>query len=358
MRIAVGIFLITALAGPVGAQPSTLPAPTDSITVTGAKEAAIAKFVETRAAVSRIAGKIGRWEAGICPIAYGIPPAYGKFVTDRVKDIALQSGVRVDEKETCGGNIQIIFTTTPQALMDNIRKEHPVYLGYHDNSTQAEQMTTLKRPVHAFYTTQTRDFKGRSRIDTTRCRGEGSTLNLPAPPSTGPIPDSSNGMRTMDLGCANIMAASGFRIGDGISSEFAHIVIVVNTPKVVDLEMGSLSDYIAMLAMSQPVRFDACQDLPSITNLMIDPACAGSTVATVISAHDLAYLKGLYKMTAGRSLGLQKGEISYRMRQAQSGEGKAEIECREAKSTSRLGGKRECHTPAEWDARDTGGRGR
>lgn len=324
------------------------PAPTDSVTVTGAKEAAIAKFIQTRAAVSRIAGKIGRWQAPICPIIYGIPPAYAKFVTDRVKDVALQSGVRVDEKEKCGGNIQIIFTTTPQALMDNIRNEHPVYLGYFDNSSQADQMTTLRRPVHAFYTTQTRDFTGRRFIDKPAC-GAGLTLDLPAPPSAGPMSESSTGMTTMNL-CAPVMAVSGMRyIGDGVTSEFAHIVIVVNTPEVVDLEIGSLSDYIAMLALSQPVRFDACQDLPSITNLMIEPPCAANTVMTVISAHDLAYLKGLYKMTAGRSLSLQKNEISYRMKQDQSGEGGAEIECREAKSTSRLAGKRECHTKAEWE---------
>ncbi len=325
LALAFGLLIL-----PAAAQQVRAPSTDDTVTVTGAREAAIAKFIETRAAATRVAGKIGRWQTRICPLTYGIPAAYGKFVAGKVKEVATLAGVPVDAEENCRVNIQIVFTTSPQALMDNIRREHPAYLGYHDNLLQAEQMTTLKRPVHAFYTTQTRDYRGHVQADVGRCGLGGNDSTPGATPADGAlnpeaspsIPGNISSTRYMTLPCARVVAASGMRfIEDGLEGEFRHIVIVVDTTKVTHMEMGSLGDYIAMLALSQPVRFDACQDLPSVTNLMIDPACAASTIVTAISAHDLAYLSGLYKMSAGRSLNMQKSEINYQMRQVQDGDG-------------------------------------
>ena len=321
------ILCLAALALPAAAQPGpqvpvAQPSATnaDSVTVTGAREAAIARFVETRAAATRFAGKIARWQNRICPMTYGIPDNYAKFVTDKVKEVAKQAGARTNVDPACKINIQIVFTTSPQALMDNIRKEHPTYLGYHDNSTQAEQMTQLRRPVHAFYTTQTTDYRGQTQIDTRKPRD--TTVTLPGmailAPDGSPI---SSPMTTLHMSGAITASVSGSRfLGDGIQAEFNHIIIVVDTSKVAELEMGTLGDYIAMLALSQPERFDACQDLASITNLMITPACAPATTVAAISPHDLSYLQGLYKMQIAGSLNVQKSQITSEMRQASEGD--------------------------------------
>jgi hypothetical protein len=317
LAFCLALFVLPAAAqqAPVTQPPA---ANADSVTVTGAREAAIAKFVETRAAATRFAGKIARWQNRICPMTYGIPPNYAKFVTDKLKEVAKQAGAKTNVDPLCKINIQIVFTTSPQALMDNIRKEHPNYLGYHDNSTQAEQMTQLKRPVHAFYTTQTTDYRGQTQVDTKRRMG--ITLDLPAPPPTGPLPEG-NAMIRMDLPSASAGSVSGTRfLGDGIQAEFNHIIIVVDTTKVTELEMGTLGDYIAMLGLSQPERFDACQDLASITNLMITPACAPATTVSQISPHDMSYLQGLYKMNIAGSLNVQKSQITSEMRQTAEGD--------------------------------------
>lgn len=291
----------------------------DDVTVTGAREQAIAKFVETRAAATRFAGKIARWQARICPKVYGIPDNYAKFVTAKLNDVAKEAGAKTNVDPACKINIQIVFTTSPQALMDNIRKEHPNYLGYHDSLAQAEQMTQLKRPVHAFYTTQTTDYRGQTQIDTRKRNG--ITLDMAAPPASGPLPEG-NGTIRMDLSSASgAGSVSGTRfLGDGIQAEFNHIVIVVDTTKVADLEMGTLGDYISMLALSQPERFDTCQDLASITNLMITPACAAPTLVNEMSPHDISYLQGLYKMNIAASLRVQKSQITSKMKQVQEGQ--------------------------------------
>jgi hypothetical protein len=325
--IKLAVCALCLLVLPAGAQtPAQIPVPqpaaanADSVTVTGAREAAIAKFVETRAAATRFAGKIARWQSRICPMTYGIPPNYAKFVTEKLKQVAKDVGAKINVDPACKINIQIVFTTSPQALMDNIRKEHPVYLGYHDNSTQAEQMTQLKRPVHAFYTTQTADYRGQRQIDSSKPKG--TTVTLPGMAIV--LPEGqviSAPMTTMSMPGASTVSVSGTRfLGDGIQAEFNHIVIVVDTTKVVELEMGTLGDYIAMLALSQPERFDACQDLPSITNLMITPACAAATTVNQISLHDLSYLQGLYKMNIAGTLNVQKSQIRYEMKQKAEGD--------------------------------------
>ena len=319
------VCILCLLVLPASAQvPGSVPQPpatnADSVTVTGARESAIAKFVETRAAATRFAGKIARWQSRICPMTYGIPPNYAKFVTEKLKQVATDVGAKTNVDPDCKINIQIVFTTSPQALMDNIRKEHPIYLGYHDNSTQADQMAQLKRPVHAFYTTQTADYRGQRQIDTKKLKD--TTVALPGMAIV--LPEGqvlSTPMTTMNMSGASTVSVSGTRsLGDGIQAEFNHIVIVVDTTKVVELEMGTLGDYIAMLALSQPERFDACQDLPSITNLLITPTCPSTTTVNQISLHDLSYLQGLYKMSIAGTLNVQKSQIRYEMKQRAEGD--------------------------------------
>ena len=322
MRRLAPLFLSLCVALPAAAQnapapvPQPAPSTADDVTVTGAREQAIAKFVETRAAATRFAGKIARWQARICPKVYGIPDNYAKFVTARLNAVAKEAGARTNVDPACKINIQIVFTTSPQALMNNIRKEHPNYLGYHDNLAQAEQMTQLKRQVHAFYTTQTTDYRGQTQIDTRRRMG--IDLQMPAAPQSGQLTESAQGTVTMNMPNASAGSVSGTRfLGDGIQAAFNHIVIVIDTTKVTDLEMGTLGDYIAMLALSQPERFDTCQDLASITNLMITPACAPATMVSEMSPHDISYLQGLYKMNMAGSLRVQKSQITSKMKQVQ-----------------------------------------
>ena len=296
----------------------------ESVTVTAAREAAIAKFIETRAATTRMTGKLARWKVPVCPVVYGIPANYAAFITQRIRDVATSAGAPVNTGKDCRGNIQIVFTTAPQALLDNIRLKNSNYLGYYDNSRQAEAMTKLSRPVHAFYSTATADLRGNRQSDTHKTTG--ITIELPGVPSPGQgdsvssLP-SGGQMVTLTMPGASAMSVSGTRfLGDGLSSEFQHVVLVVDTLKVATLEMGSLSGNLALLALSQPSDAGICQDLPSIANLLITPACNAATLTAELSVYDRAYLSGLYKSQIEGAGHVQKAQISYEMRQAQQAE--------------------------------------
>lgn len=116
---------------------------------------------------------------------------------------------------------------------------------------------------------------------------------------------------TLTLPCGIIVHASGFRARDGLDSGFYNVLIVAEPGKLLDYEVGSLADYITLLALSQPASLDSCQELPSISNLLAKD-CA--SVPGRITDGDLAFLQGLYKTPGGELLGSQRDHIEYEMK--------------------------------------------
>jgi hypothetical protein len=91
---------------------------------------------------------------------------------------------------------------------------------------------------------------------------------------------------------------------------------VIDSTKLAGQEIIPLSDYISMLALTQLSSLDTCQELPSIVNLMAkdcDQRLEGMT------ATDLAYLRGLYKMDGDKGYIFQQDEIADVMEGAMAG---------------------------------------
>lgn len=311
-------------AGPAVAQPR--PSPGDSVTVTGAKDRlTVRRFVETFTAPTRITGKIARWETGICPMAVGLRTEAVRFVIQRVRDVAAQVDAPVNGSENCRPNIQIVFTTTPQGLLDNIRKKHDAFLGYADTSAQRDKLAVFRGPIQAWYLTATQDLAGKTEIDSSRAAGAGSGIMVPCPslffppysPSghcTGPL------MEIRSIRPASAMLTTGSRaLGDGLRSAFHNVIIVADPIKLLDHEMGTLADYIAMLALTQLSSLDVCQNLDSVTSLLTQ-GC--STSAQALTVNDMGYLRGLYHMNPERALSVQEDQIAWQIGQEIENAGK------------------------------------
>jgi hypothetical protein len=316
-KSAMVFLLLLGFPGQTRAQPASSTregAPLESVTVTAAKptEAAIDNFIFSHATPTRIAGKLARWKKGICPQTMGLGPKFANAVTQRVRDVAASVGAPVDKDTSCRPNIEITFTTSPQALLDTIRKDHPAYLGYFDNSSQSARLATVTHAIQSWYSTATDDLDGRPQVDS--ARSGGITVEMAAPPSTGPggIGGLDQGSYSMNLPYASAKRVTGGRLGDGLSSEFTNVIIVAEPDKLRDFDVGALADYIAMLALSQPGSLDDCEQLPSITNILA-PGCSMAT--RTITDGDLAYLRGLYKMSVAGTLQVQRSEVRYQMEQ-------------------------------------------
>lgn len=280
------IALIVLTAG-AQAQGSGSGAPrVESVTVIGTRDRQrIEKFIESFAAPTALLGKLARWETGICPVAVGLRPAAIKFILDRLRKVAADVGAPVDARPRCAANIEIVFTTTPQGLLDNIRKEHSVYLGYASNSSQADRLAAVIRPIQAWYTTQSIDLMGLPKVDSARTVGLG---------------DSSEFAAAMMMG-----NTTGLHVRDGRRSTLYHVIIAIDPNKLADHEIGGIADYISILALSQLATLDQCQQLPSIMDMLV-PGCPAVAEMT---PNDEAFLRGLYKMSLDGNLRMQKDGI-------------------------------------------------
>jgi hypothetical protein len=274
------LFALLMLAVPAKAQPVS--------------DQAINDFVDSHAAVTHL-GKIARWEDPVCPQVTGLPANFTKFITKRVREVAAQVGAPVDPDETnCKSNIEVVFTATPQDLLNSIREKQPIMLGYYDNSSQADEMAKVKHVIQAWHATQQVDLRGNKVIDSK-------------------TPTQPNGIRSL-----NLTSSDGRRTGDGVRSTYFRGVVVADPGKLVDYEIGALADHIAMLALAQPASLDVCQELPSVLD-MTNPTCRKDKPVKALTKADIGYLQGLYKtLQSSASLQLQKDSIAYQIKQSVS----------------------------------------
>jgi hypothetical protein len=305
----------SAMAQPAQSLPASVPArlvgglPVESVTIVGIKPSGetIKSFVETRAAPTRVLNKMARWSLPICPQTVGLGDKYAKYITQRIRDIAKAVGAPVNSDLNCHPNIEVVFTTAPQGFMDNVQRTHPVLLGAHHTSLEAGQMAMVTHSIQGWYATQTIDFDGSRLVDDLTCRSSGITIPYQTSPEQK---NPTSAARQLTFPCANFVRASGSRINNGLSSGLFNVLIVAEPAKLLDHEIGSLADYVAMMALSQPASLDSCQVLPSISN-MLASGCA--SVPTHITDGDLAYLRALYKMPDGTSMEIQRNEMRMEM---------------------------------------------
>ena len=217
----------------------------------------------------------------------------------------------------CKPNIVIAFTSTPQDLLDNIRKDHRQWLGYHSSSEELDRLGTVTRPIQAWYSTATEDLSGRRQIDASRSDGNGMGLQIVGPCNLiGGERQGNPVICAVRLPNAIKTEVKGSRVADGLRATFDHVTIIAN-PLMVQASMSTIDDYIAVLALAQINSLDTCQTLPSITSLL----AKGCTQAgTAITANDFGYLKAVYAANPEKVPGLQKDEIAYRMEQGIAGQ--------------------------------------
>ena len=308
------LLLALGLAAPAFAQTDApkQAAAVESVIVTAPRmrtKAIIDNFVMAHATRTPALGKLTRWKLGICPQTTGVPPGFAKLVTVRVRQIATMAGAPLAQGPSCRVNIEIVFTREPQALLDNVRKTHPELFGFYPRA-KLDDIARMNHPIQAWYATQTEDYDGIIHTDDPRPTGmtflmtgeSGTTSQLTA--SGASMPDV-----TMDLGYARRMQARGDRLGDGLSSELYHVMVVVDGGKVAGMQIGPLADYIAMLALSQTGTFDACEGAPSITNLFSE-GCDNGVKTDAITDVDIAFLKGLYNMNLAGTMMQQRAAIA------------------------------------------------
>ena len=288
-------------------------APSDSVTVSSQKgREAINAFVTKLTSPTRLTGKIARWDVGVCPGVTGVRPEAVRFIAQRVRETATRIGAPVNKDADCKPNIHVVFSTTPQALLTNIRKTQSYMLGYADSEAKKDELAKVTQPIQAWYTTQMRDVRGKTTFDTPKGTGFGNELMIPC--GSPNDPRCPGGFMILPSAVAAI-ATTGGRLGDGTRSVFYNVIIVAD-PVQLDHDMGTVGDYIAMLALAQVQPPSDCQSLASMMNLFT-PGCAAPPSGMTVN--DEGYLRGLYSMDAQAIIQAQRDQMVHKIGQAIEG---------------------------------------
>ena len=268
--------------------------PMDQVNITARREierrtldhVVIPKFVESHAAAGGKYDQVARWGIYICPTVVGLDEKYAALVAARITEIAASIGAPTAKDSNCNPNVEILFTSEPQAVLDYIAKNNEDMLGYHYKG-QLKKLATFNHLVQTWYATASRNGEGIALLDTAR------------DPSNGGLHH-------------NITNQPRSRLKAAFSSEFVNVLVIVDADNVGDHSLKSITDYIALLTLTRTTSLDVCNELPSILDLL-SSGCGQRAKPTSITDADIAYLKALYSSDMQSLLNLQKGEMHDRM---------------------------------------------
>jgi hypothetical protein len=287
--------------------PEEAPTPVAPVVVQATRPKELQKqtygFVQTFAATSDMLDQVARWAQPVCVTVQGLPTEAAAEVKGRVEEVAraLKVGVK---RDGCTPTIQIAFTDQPKAEIDKVAREDELMLGYWHRSERAK-LTTITRPVQAWYVTGT----GGADVDTvglvfSTSGGSGTVPGgMKRPPNGFQYDDEDNFQGR--AGCGDS------RLTSCLSSEFQHVLVIVDTNRVQDYPAGLIADYVVMLTMVQPKSLDGCNVLPSVIDLF-SKGCANFGMDGLTRA-DVAYLTALYKIDLEARKTSQQDEIAARM---------------------------------------------
>jgi hypothetical protein len=249
------------------------------------------EFVRQRLPETTFSDQYPRFRDDICVKVVGLPDEYDAFIAKRVGEIAAQVHAPVAKAGDCKANVNVIFTTEPQALVSDIANRKDILLGFYWNNAGLKRLAAFKPPVGAWYLTRTRDQYGESRLE---IHDPTDYLN----PRTG---------------------RAGSRLSNGMSAEVVHSLIIADASKVAGEKIESVADYVAVLALARWQKLDRCSAMPTILNLMAD-GCDPETRPEAATPADLALLTGLYSTQARESGSQQRSTIASAIRKATSKE--------------------------------------
>ena len=303
--LAVWLYASPAMAQSAPVQPKAPSTPVSPLTVEGTPRKVLEKqardFVDAYGAPTRKLGVFARWsDDPACIVVAGLVAEQAAEFKTRIEAVAKAVRAPVAPAK-CSPNIEIVFTTEPQRYLDAAAAKNPAILG--DQGAK-----TVTRPIQAWYATATQgvapppDGGLKSQgpvVNTTLSRLEFSSQVERFNDKLGV----QAARRCVDPGVAahnpKLMNKDGHPVLVGdipcLHSMFFNVLVVVDAAHMGDVNVDLASDYLALLALSQPnpQSLDGCLALPSVLDLYAKD-CPGREAPTGLTPADRAYLIGLY----------------------------------------------------------------
>ncbi|HTW38546.1 MAG TPA: hypothetical protein VMD49_08250 [Steroidobacteraceae bacterium] len=242
----------------------------------GALKRAISGFVHSRATLSPRSGQIGRWVTPLCPQTLGLQGQYENYIDQRIAEVAQRVGAPPRRgRDACTPNVRIVFTRSPQAVLDAARHGAPWIFGY--GRAALKDRARMHHAIEAWYVT-----------------------------STG---DENSATEQIDTSFSIVVHREGrypSRLKD-VESHFRYVFVVADLTKLGSYPLAPVADYLAMIALTH-TALDGCNELPSIIDLM-SPDCGSRHRPQRLTSTDEAYLKALYSSRFGVRVNFEQSEL-------------------------------------------------
>jgi hypothetical protein len=208
---------------------------------------------------------LARWNEPICPLVAGIPSAQGEFILQRLSQAVRAAGAPLGSTK-CRPNLHVVLTPEPDQLLALWRKRAPRLFGG-QAPAKVRRVLGKPRPIRVWYNAWESCTKG----------------------GVDAIPGADT-----NFGLQNPVGGCGFRDSRLIFSavnRISSVIVLVDLDDIKNVKLGALTDYIAMVGMTE-VNFDGnWGDAPTILQLFAD---SGDGAPQRMSAWDRAFLNALY----------------------------------------------------------------
>lgn len=219
-----------------------------------------------------------RWQLPICPLVAGLPFDEGKFVFQRVSQVASEAGVALGPPD-CTPNLLVVMTREPEAVLKNWWGKNPRMFNNDRGVAGIERMIRTPAPVRVFY----------------------NACSVPA--------EMANRFAISVIGHCGKPGIPDSRLTWSTVRVLYSVIIVVDKRQTEGLELGPLTDYIAMISLAHIRRNTDVGAAPTILRLFDEP---DASRPRVLSTWDRAFLKSLYD--TGPSSVTHLSEIKRRMK--------------------------------------------
>ena len=293
LRVLLTLVLATALAANADDSSEKKPG-IDTVVITAQKrrelDRQISHFV-FGAVVSYMNDSLERWDTPICPLVAGLSGDRGEFVFTRVTEIAKAAHAHLGE-EHCKPNFYIVVTAYPDLLLAKWVKRDIGLVNNCNGMGYIKSFLHSRQPVRVFYNAVFRSSTGMNHsLDTagTDLIGLNLPFNLSPCAAVDPHPPDS-------------------RLRYGVVQELSSVIVVVDSTKTTNINIGQLTDYVALLGLAQIKPEANPGTAPSILNLFRE---TGLPAPQGLSPWDEAFLHSLY--TTDQTSTLQVSVIKGRM---------------------------------------------
>ncbi|MBX3430840.1 MAG: hypothetical protein KF779_14755 [Hyphomonadaceae bacterium] len=291
LATALSFFLLAPL--PALAQNTTSP----DIIVTGARPEQAQSFVNQLAIPAPTAEQLPRWDSAICTSIAGMPARQGQFLADRIAQRAAAVGLQPGGPG-CQPNVAVFITGDSDAFAHQLFEQDRQRFAYRPSTnvstlgqTALDDFLTTPRAVRWWYVSRT-------------FGSDGIALSGDA---------SSGGMSN-----APVARATGTRLSGATREDLSQVIIIIDANRVRGLQLATLSDYVAFIALAQINPSASMAEYPTIMNLF-SGAQVSADAPTALTVWDTAFLDALYKSERNAvAPAVQQREIARRMLGANS----------------------------------------